>query len=215
MATQVPSTAKAVSARASVRDITRDAWLIIGLCAFAVAFIVGALATVGDRADNYALTVLAVSAVGFTVCGLFVAMTETTDALRNRSITATIRAWSKHYTETHNAYLEAVSDYARVKNERDHALARLASNGDYTETLRARLNAELVARANDTENIATVVASLLDYSDGLESLRATVADNHWHYGRGDESTYGDASEIPSQSLAETFLLHGEILRKRK
>jgi hypothetical protein len=137
MATQAPSTAKAVSARASVRDITREAWALIGISVAVVAFIVAMFATYGHTMDNYALTVLAVFAIGFTVCATFIAMTETADAVRNRALTATIRAWSKYATERHDKdgetidilndlRRESATERATLRNDLESARASLA-----------------------------------------------------------------------------------------
>jgi hypothetical protein len=114
--------------------------------------------------DNYARTVLAVYAVSFTVCGVFVAMTDIADAMRNRALTMTIRAWSKYATEQHDKdgeNIDRISDLYRQ-----------------SVTERATLR-------NDLESLRASLAVVTVERDALSEERDLIANkNKRHYARG-------------------------------
>lgn len=154
MATQAPSTAKAVSARASVRDITRDAWLLIAISAVAVTLIVGVFATYGHAMDNYARTVLIIGAVGFTACGVFIATMEMNGAERNRALTATIRAWSKYATERHDKDGETIDRLNDLRRESATERATLRADLDSARATLAVVTVERDALRQEQDLIA-------------------------------------------------------------
>ena len=113
----------------ALRDITREAWTVIALCAVAVIFIVAMFATRGDEMDNYARAILAVFAVSFSACGMFVAVMDWHGAEMNSHTLA----WNVRYDidgenldRLSDAYRETVAQYATVRNERDTLRASLA-----------------------------------------------------------------------------------------
>lgn len=117
---------------------------------------------------------------------------------------------------------DALADeLARVTRERDeNADAVECSNGlarnyererDAQQERAERLALDL---ATTRESIYAVAVDILDHADGLDELRATVAENHWHYGRGDECSYGDACEIATSDLVDTVLFRGRVIRRK-